>query len=146
MAWAENRALSMNIYGNTGCGVFIWKYLPKNQHTQRKLLNFENWCTGKYLSEALMFASINPQYDNRLFMELPWKIHAQNMSKTCSVHVLPMFCACSFHGNSMNNLLSYCGLIDGKISASEKDIPVIGRIKLLSVTWNFKMLNNLPTF
>ena len=27
--------------------------------------------TGKYLSEALIFASINPQYDNRLFMELP---------------------------------------------------------------------------
>ena len=27
--------------------------------------------TGKSLSEALIFASINPQYDNRLFMELP---------------------------------------------------------------------------
>ena len=26
---------------------------------------------GKYLSEALIFASINPQYDNILFMELP---------------------------------------------------------------------------
>ena len=28
-------------------------------------------CTGKSLSEDLIFASINPQYDNRLFMELP---------------------------------------------------------------------------
>ena len=27
--------------------------------------------TGKSLSEALIFVSINPQYDNRLFMELP---------------------------------------------------------------------------
>ena len=27
--------------------------------------------TGKSLSEALIFASINPQYDKRLFMELP---------------------------------------------------------------------------
>ena len=26
---------------------------------------------GKSLSEALIFASINPQYGNRLFMELP---------------------------------------------------------------------------
>ena len=26
--------------------------------------------TGKSLSEALNFASINPQYDNKLFMEL----------------------------------------------------------------------------
>ena len=24
----------------------------------------------------------------------------------------------------MNNLLSYCGLVDGRISASEKDLPV----------------------
>ena len=36
-------------YGNTGCGVFktggtkLERFLPKNQHTQRKLLNFENW-------------------------------------------------------------------------------------------------------
>ena len=35
-------------YGITGCGVFTQKgtklerFLPKNQHTQRKLLNFEN--------------------------------------------------------------------------------------------------------
>ena len=27
--------------------------------------------------------------------------------------------------NSMNNLLSYCGLVDVRISASEKDLPVI---------------------
>ena len=39
----------------------------------------------------------------------------QNMGRTCS---------CSFHGNSMNNLLSYCGLIDAKIRASDKDLPV----------------------
>ena len=32
--------------------------------------------------------------------------------------------ACSFHGNSMNNLLSCCGLIDAKIRASNKDLPV----------------------
>ena len=28
--------------------------------------------------------------------------------------------------DSMNNLLSYCGLVDAKISASEKDLPVNG--------------------
>jgi hypothetical protein len=28
-------------------------------------------------------------------------------------------------GNSMNNLLSYCGLVDERISASEKDLPVL---------------------
>ena len=34
-----------------------------------------------------------------------------------------MFCTCSFRGNSINNLLSYCGLVDAR-SASEKDLPL----------------------
>ena len=40
-------------YGNTGCGVFkrgvqkLERLLPKNQQTQRKLLNFENWVSGE---------------------------------------------------------------------------------------------------
>ena len=38
--------------------------------------------TGKSLSEALIFASNNPQYDDRLFIEL----QVQYM-KTCSPHV-----------------------------------------------------------
>ena len=46
------------------------------------------------------------------------------MKTTSAEHVLPMFCACSFHGDSANNLLSYCGLIDAKIKASDKDLPV----------------------
>ena len=49
------------------------------------------------------------------------------MKTTGAEHVLPMFFACSFHGNSMNNLLSYCGLIDAKIRASDKDLPVQGQ-------------------
>ena len=35
-----------------------------------------------------------------------------------------MFCACSFHGDSIINLLSNCGLVDARIGASEKDLPV----------------------
>ena len=40
-------------HGNTGCGVFkrgVQNY--KNQHTQRKLLNFENWVNGGVSSSA----------------------------------------------------------------------------------------------
>ena len=37
-----------------------------------------------------------------------------------------MFYDGSFHGNSMNSQLSYCGLIDAKIRASDKDLPVSG--------------------
>ena len=47
-------------------------------------------------------------------------------------HVLPMFCACN--GNFMNNLLSYCGLIDVKIRASDKDLPVLTTPKEVPVT------------
>ena len=36
----------MKPYGNTGCGK-LERFLPKNQHTQRKLLNFENWVNGE---------------------------------------------------------------------------------------------------
>ena len=39
--------------GNAGYGVFkrgggtnLERFLPRNQHTQRKLLNFENWVNG----------------------------------------------------------------------------------------------------
>ena len=47
--------------------------------------------TGKSLSEALIFASINPQYDNRLFMELP----VQYMKTTSAEHGQNMFLPCS---------------------------------------------------
>jgi hypothetical protein len=46
------------------------------------------------------------------------------MKTTSAKHGQNMFCACIFHGNFMNNLLSYCGLIDAKIRASDKDLPV----------------------
>ena len=50
--------------------------------------------TGKSFSEALILASTNPQYDKRLFMELPWKLQAQNMGRTCSAHALHLVIEC----------------------------------------------------
>ena len=46
------KTIFISSYGNTGCQVFKWgiqnwKKMPKNQHTQRKLLNFENWTNGE---------------------------------------------------------------------------------------------------
>ena len=38
----------------------------------------------------------------------------------CTHHVVNLY----FSGNSMNNLLSYCGLIDARMRASEKDLPL----------------------
>jgi hypothetical protein len=96
-----------------------------------------NWpkrsCRGRSLSEVLILASNNPQYDDRLFIELP----VQYMKIPSSEHVV--FINCSECQNktkkivftmcselSMNILLSYCGLVDARINASENDLPVIG--------------------
>ena len=58
-------------------------------------------CTGKSFSKALILAATNPQYVN-------WKDCTLNYE----------------FNNSMNNLSSYCWLVDSRISASEKDLPV----------------------
>ena len=51
--------------------------------------------TGKFFSEALIIKSTNPQYDKRLFIELPGQHmkttsteHGQNMFFTGSAYVL----------------------------------------------------------
>ena len=47
--------------------------------------------TGKFLSEALIFASTNPQNDDRLFIELQvqyMKIPSSNLGRTCCVQKL----------------------------------------------------------
>ena len=82
--------------------------------------------TGKSLLEALILASTNPQYDKRLFIDLT----VQYMKTTSSEHVVYINCFFVFvltlkTGKSMNNLLSYCGLGDARVTASEKDLPVI---------------------
>ena len=110
MYWTRN---SMNNL------VILWVSWCKNKFF------WNHWTWGKYLSEALILASTNPQYDDRLFIELRvhyMKIasseHAQNMlfwmSKTISEHYT--FSSCTELGlfiywscNSMNNLSSYCG-------------------------------------
>ena len=40
-----------------------------------------------------------------------------------------MFSTCSELAIFTSNLLSYCGLVDARISASEKDLPVSTHIK-----------------
>ena len=88
--------------------------------------------TGKSVSEALSLESVNPQYDERLFIELQEKYKFRTccvqilfwMSKQkndfCRQHVLNLYFSC----NSMNNLLSYCGFTDARMRASKKDLPL----------------------
>ena len=88
------------------------RFLPKNQHTQRKLLNFENLCsgelskirhhfrklsnlkinvTGKSLSEALLFAEHG---ENMLCTEIVLNVKKQFLYTTCSPHVLSLEFSC----------------------------------------------------
>ena len=53
----------------------------------------------------------------------------QFMYTTCSELVVFMY----WTGKSMSNLLSYCGLVVAKISASEKDLPVFARVRFLTI-------------
>ena len=106
---------------------------------------------GKSLSEALILAATDPKYVKRLFIELLF----QYMKTTSSEHVVYTNCFCfvfvlTWHSeqfmyrtcselvvfmcwthNSMTNLSSYCGLVDGRIRTSEKDLPVTEFFALL---------------
>jgi hypothetical protein len=53
-----------------------------------------------------------------------WNYHENYKRRTWAEHVLPMFYPCSAFVvyNLCDNLLSYFGLVDARISASEKDV------------------------
>ena len=87
---------------------FNIKDFPKAPPPIRRLRlenNPEHWTphdTGKSLSEALIFASTNPQYDDRLFIDLQVQYmkttsseHGENIVKTknnfCTQHVLNLY-------------------------------------------------------
>ena len=88
--------------------------------------------TGKSFSEALSLESTNPQYEDRLFIDLRVQYmlctqfvicfvltSEQSMYTTCSELAIFMY----WTRKSMN-LSSYYGLIDAKIKVSDKDLPV----------------------
>ena len=76
-------------------------------------------CTA--LSEALIFASTNPQYDNRLFIELQvqyMKIPSSNLGRTCCVQKLFL----TFRTIFVHNMFSPCS---AKRRNSDKDLDVL---------------------
>ena len=46
--YVSNMAIRVVEYSNGGAK--LERFLPKNQHRQRKLLNFENWILGGHRS------------------------------------------------------------------------------------------------
>ena len=76
--------------------------------------------TGKSLSEALLFAKhVENMLCTKFFLNVG--------NNLCTQHVFPRFELGLFTYwtcNSMNNLWSYCRLVDAKIRAPDKDLPV----------------------
>ena len=96
---------------------------------------FGRLITGKSLPEALILASINPLYDNILFIKLHEKIQVEHMLCTQIIFVLFLlwktrqfvYTTCAelvLSCHSMNNMLSHYVLIDARMRASDKDLPV----------------------
>ena len=73
--------------------------------------------TGKSLSEALIFASTNPQYDDRFFIEL----QVQYMKIPSSEQWGEQKLFLTFRTISVHIMSSPCS---AKIRASDKDLPV----------------------
>ena len=102
----------------------LQRFLNSNLEKKWWNINMESYkivqYTGKSLSEALLFAEHG---ENMLCTKIVLNVR----NNFCTQHVLPrfelgifMYWTC----NSMNNLSSYCGLVDAKIRASDKDLPV----------------------
>ena len=132
------------------CTNFYWFYIELKSFLEEYSFSF-NLPTGKWFSQALIFASTNPQYDKILFFESP----VQYMKIPSSEHVVYtncflflfwyseqfMYTTCSelgivmyWTGDSKNNLLPYCGLVDAKIRASDNHLPVQYRNVLRNVS------------
>ena len=119
---------------------FLSGYYPKNQEVLLQV----NLCQKHLFSHQLIHNMIT---DCSLIYQFnTWKLQAQNMGRTCCAHKLffvfvltcttiyvhNMFSPCSelvvfmyWTGKSKNNHLSYCGLVHPRISASDKDLPVL---------------------
>ena len=82
--------------------------------------------TGKSLSETLIFAATNPQYDNRLFIELQVQyitITSSNMGRTCCVQKLFMTFRTILYTTGSPHILQ-------KEKTSVKDLHVFNRFYL----------------
>ena len=93
-----------------------WRVKTRTSEYRQIVMPF----TGKSLSEALIFASTNPQYDSRLSIELQvqcMKIPSSEHGEKCCVQKLFL----TFRTISVQNMFSHCS---AKILASDKDLAV----------------------
>ena len=76
-------------------------------------------------------------YTNFVFVLTFRTIYVHNMFSPCTELGIFMYWTC----NSMNNLSSYCWLVDAKIGASDKDLPVITTFQ---TRWQMTKIKYIP--
>ena len=89
--------------------------------------NLDSFNKSKSLSEALIFVSTNPQYDDKLNT---WKFQAQNMGRTCCVQKLFL----TFRTIYVHSMFSPCSKI---LRASDKDLPVLTSTSTTSASFRW---------
>ena len=94
----------------TGSIIHTSRYLNLGAHSKMhrknptpRILDFTKH-TGKSLSEALIFASINPQYDDELQVQY-MKIPSSNLGRTCCVQTLFLTFRTIFVHNMFSHVL-----------------------------------------
>ena len=97
--------LSFCIRVNISLSILLYKYLQIHVNLCQRLLFLQN--IGRTCCVHKLF-----------WMSKSISVH--NMLSPCSELGIFMYWTC----NSMKNMSSYCGLVDAKIRASDKDLPV----------------------
>ena len=69
------------------------------------------------------FSTRKIQVENTLCTKIVFCFGIQN--NCCAQHVLNLYFSYTISQESINNLSSYCGLTDSRMSASENEIPVL---------------------
>ena len=89
-------------------------------------------CTGKYLSGVVILASINPQYDNRLYISS--SVHENSKLRTRCEHIENMLRKCCVH-----KLFWISKQIQKNNSCTQHDLK---HVLNMFWAWNFPVLNS----
>ena len=107
-------------------GNSYWLFVQVNIFQKHLFLHQLTQYMTKDCSFNCKFSTLKLQAQNMLFKyincsECQKKNKKQFLYTTCSELAIFMYWTL----NSMNNLSSYCGLVDARISASDKNLPVV---------------------
>ena len=84
-------------------------------------LSFLNQLTHNATRDGSLIPPKNTSSEHVVYKNCFFCFCSDIQNNICTQLVLNLY----FSGESMNNILSYCGLTDARMKASEKDLPVV---------------------